>query len=72
MKKTKERIMGISKAYLSGNPPSVVIVIPKKVQEYTGNIEGTRFLVKLDEKNRIIYEPIKEIPASSQTIAVKS
>ena len=70
---SKERIVGISKAYLTGNPASVVVVIPKQVRDHLGRIEGRRFLVKLDEKGRIIYELLEDIPTpSEEPIAIKS
>ena len=68
----KERIVGISKAYLTGNPASVVVVIPKEARDQLGKIEGHRFLVKLDDKDRIIYEPLEDIPTpSEEPITVK-
>lgn len=55
---SEEKIVGIAKAYKSGKPDSDIIVIPKKAQEHIGETKGRRFLVKVDEEGRIIYEPI--------------
>jgi hypothetical protein len=45
------------KAWTSGKPDSKVVTIPKEVRERLGDPD--LFVVKLDEKGRIIYEPIK-------------
>lgn len=56
-----EQIVGIVKAYAVGEPDSIVVVIPKEAHEkLSKHPKGQRFLVKLDEKGRIIYEPIKK------------
>ena len=58
----KEEKIAIVKAYSVGNPESVVVVIPKQLSVRTHvNPKGQRFLVKLDGRNRIIYEPIEPI-----------
>jgi len=56
-----EQIVGIVKAYSVGDPDSIVVVIPKEIHKRLGkHPKGQRFLVKLDNKGRIIYEPIKK------------
>ena len=61
LKEMSEQIVGIVKAYSVGEPDSIVVVIPKEAHEkLTNHPKGQRFLVKLDEKGRIIYEPIKK------------
>ena len=59
-----EQIVGIVKAYSVGDPDSVVVVIPKEIHgKLSRHPKGQKFLVKLDNKGRIIYEPIKkEVP----------
>jgi hypothetical protein len=52
---TREEIVNVVKAYSVGSPDSTVVVIPKEL----GVIAGTKFCVKLDNKGRIIYEPLK-------------
>lgn len=54
----------IVKAYGVGNRQkgeTVVVVIPKRIREKAGVEKGERFFVKLDDKNRIIYEPLKTL-----------
>jgi len=53
-----EQIIGTAKAYSTGKPDSIVIVIPKDAHAKMGKVRGQKFLVKLDEKGRLIYEPI--------------
>ena len=61
MIKMAEQIVGIVKAYPVGDPDSIVVVIPKEAHGKLGNhLKGQRFLVKIDDKRRIIYEPIKK------------
>ena len=56
-----EKFMGTAKAYYSINKKerkgSKLLVIPKKIRALIG--DPSFFIVKLDERNRIIYEPIK-------------
>ena len=54
-----EQIIGIVKAYSVGNPDSIVVVIPKEAHNKLHRTpKGQRFLVKLDGKGRLIYEPL--------------
>jgi len=56
-----EHIVGIVKAYSVGDPDSIVVVIPKEAHgKLKKHPKGQRFLVKLDSKGRIIYEPIEK------------
>ena len=56
-----EQIVGIVKAYSVGEPDSIVVVIPKEAHgKLSEHPKGQRFLVKLDDRGRIIYEPIKK------------
>jgi len=64
-----ERIVGIVKAYSVGNPDSIVVVIPKGVHEKLNkHPKGQKFLVKLDENGRIIYEPIQGVVSKSLVV----
>jgi hypothetical protein len=57
----KEQTVSIVKAYSVGNPDSLVFVIPKELQEQIQcNPKGKKYLVKFDEKKRIIYEPVED------------
>jgi len=58
-----EEIVGIVKAYSVGDPDSIVVVIPRAIHGRLGrHPKGQKFLVRLDSKGRIIYEPIgKEV-----------
>jgi len=55
-----ETIITTVKAYRSGSPDSKIVTIPKKVREKLGEENTDLFIVKLDDKGRIIYEPIKK------------
>lgn len=55
-----ETIITTVKAYHSGNPDSKIVTIPKKIREKLGEENTDLFIVKLDDKGRIIYEPIKK------------
>ena len=56
-----EEIVGIVKAYSVGDPDSIVVVIPKVIHKRLGkHPKGQKFLVKIDGKGRIIYEPIRK------------
>jgi bifunctional DNA-binding transcriptional regulator/antitoxin component of YhaV-PrlF toxin-antitoxin module len=52
--------MEIVTAYQASQPDSLVVVIPKRVREKLKITKGKRFIVKIDEKDRIIYEPVKK------------
>jgi bifunctional DNA-binding transcriptional regulator/antitoxin component of YhaV-PrlF toxin-antitoxin module len=54
-----EKIITTAKAYLTDR--SKVVVIPKKLREQLGEENTDLFIVKIDEKNRIIFEPIKKV-----------
>lgn len=47
------------KAYETGKPDSLIVVIPKTIQRMLGIKKGTYFRVKVDREGRIIYEPIR-------------
>jgi len=53
-----EKIVTIAKAYLTDH--SKVVVIPKKLRRKLGEDNTSLFIVKSDERGRIIYEPIKK------------
>jgi len=52
--------MEIVTAYQASQQDSLVVVIPKRVREKLKITKGKRFIVKIDEKDRIIYEPVKK------------
>lgn len=57
-----EKIIAVVKAYSVGAPDSLVVVIPKEVHaQLAKNPKGQKFVVKLDGKGRLIYEPIEEM-----------
>ena len=59
MKEVAEKTLDIVAAFSSGN--SLVVVIPEKARkEYKKDLNGQRFTVKIDEKQRLIYEPLNE------------
>jgi len=53
-----EQIITTAKAYLTDS--SKVVVIPKELREKLGEQNTQLFIIKLDDKNRIILEPIKK------------
>jgi len=53
-----EQIITTAKAYRSDH--SKVVVIPKKLRRKLGEANTDLFIVKLDEQQRIIFEPIKK------------
>ena len=55
-----EKVITTAKAYLTDS--SKVVVIPKKLRNKLGEKNTDLFIVKLDDKGRIIYEPIKKEP----------
>jgi hypothetical protein len=55
-----EHTVTVVKAYSVGKPDSLVVVIPKEVQDkIKRNLKGRKFLVKVDERDRVIYEPLE-------------
>jgi bifunctional DNA-binding transcriptional regulator/antitoxin component of YhaV-PrlF toxin-antitoxin module len=54
-----EQIITTAKAYLTDR--SKVVVIPKRLRKMLGEENTDLFIVKLDEKQRIVLEPIKKV-----------
>lgn len=54
-----EKIVTTAKAYLTDS--SKVVVIPKSLRIQLGEENTDLFIVKLDEKQRIILEPIRKV-----------
>lgn len=52
-----ERLIALVKAFRSGR--SLILLVPKDVRRELKVTAGTRFLVKIDNKGRIIYEPVQ-------------
>ena len=52
-----EQIVDLVKTYLVGRS-SLVVSIPKEVRETLGIKAHQKLHVKIDEKGRIIYEPV--------------
>ena len=55
-----EETIQMVRAFESGKPDSLVIVIPKELRDRLQIEKGTKFHVKLDENNRIIYEQLNK------------
>jgi len=53
-----EELMAVTKAYETGKPDSLVVVIPSLVRKITGIRKGERLAVKVDSQGRVIYERI--------------
>ena len=54
-----EQIITTAKAYFTDR--SKVVVIPKRLRKILGEENTDLFIVKLDEKQRIVLEPIKKV-----------
>ena len=54
-----EQIITTAKAYLTDR--SKVVVIPKRLRKMLGEENTDLFIIKLDEKQRIVLEPIKKV-----------
>lgn len=54
-----EQIITTGKAYLTDK--SKVLVIPRIIRRRLGEENTDLFIIKLDEKQRIILEPIKKV-----------
>jgi len=61
----QERIWQVVRAFEIGRPHSLVVVIPKSLRDYQGLEPGMRFVVKTDEKDRILLERLDEGPEGS-------
>lgn len=53
-----EKIIDLVKAYTVGRKNSLVVSIPKEVRETLGIHAQQKLHVKIDEKGRLIYEPV--------------
>ena len=61
MVEKQEEIISLVKPYSVGSPPdSIVVVIPKEVTRKLGIKAGIRMYVKVDDRGRIIYEPVNQ------------
>ena len=54
-----EQIITTAKAYFTDR--SKVVVIPKRLRKMLGEENTDLFIIKLDEKQRIVLEPIKKV-----------
>lgn len=59
-----EKIVTTAKAYLTDT--SKVVVIPKQLRDKLGEENTDLFIVKLDDKQRIILEPIRKTGGVSE------
>jgi len=53
-----EQVVALVKAYEVGKPDALVVVIPKVIRRELGIAKGSRFIIKIDAKGRLIYEPL--------------
>jgi bifunctional DNA-binding transcriptional regulator/antitoxin component of YhaV-PrlF toxin-antitoxin module len=56
-----ERLVTVTKAYETGKPDSLIVIVPTEVRKLLGIRKGQRFAVKVDADGRLIYEPIEEL-----------
>jgi antitoxin component of MazEF toxin-antitoxin module len=62
--KNLEETIQIARAYETGKPDSLVVVIPAEVKAKLRVSKGTKFYVKIDILGRIIYEPVIQAMAA--------
>jgi len=55
-----EKLIAVTKTYTSGDPDSMLWIIPNEVRKILNIKKGEKFAVKIDTKGRVIYEPIKK------------
>ena len=53
-----EELVAVTRAYETGKPDSLVVIIPSLVRKITGIKKGERLAVKVDAHGRVIYERI--------------
>jgi len=53
-----EEIISLVKTYFINKHGSLIVVIPKEAVRKLGFEHGMKFLVKIDDKNRLIYERV--------------
>ena len=54
-----EKLMAVTKTYTSGDPDSMLWIVPSEVRKALNIKKGERFAVKIDDKGRVIYERIE-------------
>lgn len=52
--------VGVVQGWMTRPKGSLAVVIPRAAREAVGYKKGDRFIVKLDEQKRIIYEKISD------------
>ena len=60
--------MSVVKCY-SSNKYQLAVSIPAEIRHRLGLMSGERFLVKLDEKNRIVFEPIATSSSKNEEVS---
>ncbi len=65
-----EQVVTTAKAYLTDS--SKVVVIPRQLRKMLGEENTDLFIVKLDEKQRIVLEPIRKRPECPNSCDVTS
>ncbi|MEM3463950.1 MAG: AbrB/MazE/SpoVT family DNA-binding domain-containing protein [Candidatus Bathyarchaeia archaeon] len=66
-----ERFIDIVTAYKSGGRNSLIVTIPRRLVVEANIEKGQKFLVKVDRKGRLIYEPLnpQEGPITSKGLS---
>ena len=67
MSTDEEQVIEIVKAYETGKPDSLILVVPKEVRKILRIEKGQKFYVKIDTKGRVIYETIQTIKQLSDS-----
>jgi len=58
MSNHEEQVIEIVRAYETGKPDSLILVVPKEARKILHIEKGQKFYVKIDSRGRIIYESI--------------
>ena len=66
-KMSVERFIGVTSSFRIGKPHSDVVVVLKKAKELLGFEGKIWFYLKIDDKGRLIYEPLKPQPHTLST-----
>ena len=67
--KTREEVITTVKSFKSGKQGSKLVTIPREIRDRLGDENTDFFIVGLDRKGRIIFEPIRRKQASTTAIS---
>jgi bifunctional DNA-binding transcriptional regulator/antitoxin component of YhaV-PrlF toxin-antitoxin module len=53
-----ETLISVTKAYETGKPDSLIVIVPTEARKLLSIRKGQRFAVKIDSARRLVYEPL--------------